>query len=70
MLAAGVRRVTIDLRPLSFMDSSGLQEFIALSDRATADGWTLELVRPSPSVLRVLQITHADQHLPLVDAPS
>lgn len=70
MLQAGVRQLTIDLRPLSFLDSSGLREFISLRDRAEAERWRLALIRPLGAALSIFQITRAEENLPFVEAPS
>jgi anti-anti-sigma factor len=61
--------LTIDLRELSFLDSSGLRQFIVLADRSEAEGWRLALVRPAPPALSVFQITRAEENLPFVDEP-
>jgi anti-anti-sigma factor len=63
------RALTIDLRQLSFMDSSGLREFIVLAERAEREGWRLALVRPSSPVLTIFKVTRAEENLPFVDAP-
>jgi anti-sigma B factor antagonist len=70
MLAAQVKQLTIDLRPLSFLDSSGLRQFIVLRDRALAEGWTLSLVRPLGPALSIFQITRAEENLPFVEDSS
>jgi anti-sigma B factor antagonist len=70
MVGAGVKRLVIDLRPMSFMDSSGLRLFIVLCDRARADGWTLELIRPLSPALTIFQITRAEENLPFVEDAS
>ncbi len=62
--------LTIDLRPLRFMDSSGLRQFIVLADRAEREGWTFALVRPSSAVLSILKVTRAEENLPFIDPPS
>jgi anti-sigma B factor antagonist len=67
VLGRGVVRLTIDLRPLSFLDSSGLREFLVLHDRAEREGWTLALVRPREPALSIFQITRAEEHLPFVE---
>ena len=67
MLADGVRRLTIDLGPLAFLDSSGLREFIALRDRAEREGWALALLRPAEPVHSIFLLTRADEHLPFLD---
>jgi anti-sigma B factor antagonist len=61
--------LTIDLRTLSFLDSSGLRQFILLAERAEQEGWRLALVRPGPPALSIFQVTRADENLPFVDEP-
>jgi anti-sigma B factor antagonist len=69
VLAHSPSELTIDLRPLSFLDSSGLREFILLADRAEEEGWRLLLLRPAPPALSIFQITRAEENLPFVDEP-
>ncbi len=69
LLAQGPRELLVDLRPLGFLDSSGLRAFIVLADRAAEEGWSLLLVRPEKPVLAVFQITRAEENLPFVDEP-
>ena len=68
-LSRSPHALTIDLRPLSFMDSSGLREFIVLAERAEREGWKLALVRPATRVLAIFRVTRAEENLPFVDAP-
>ncbi len=68
-LARSPAELTVDLRELSFLDSSGLRQFILLADRAEAQGWRLALVRPRPAVLSIFKITRAEENLPFVDEP-
>jgi anti-anti-sigma factor len=65
VLAQGVRELVIDLGGLTFMDSSALRLFLMLSQRAPGEGFTLSLVNPAEQVRSVLQITGAEQSLPL-----
>ena len=68
-LDAGAAELTIDLRELAFMDSSGLRLLIELYDRSRADGWGLKLVCPEhETAALVLQATGADKVLPFVPA--
>lgn len=60
-------QLVIDLRPLAFLDSSGLRELIVLADRAEREEWELLLVRPLPPALTIFQITRAEENLPFVD---
>jgi anti-sigma B factor antagonist len=69
MLARSVRELTIDLRKLGFIDSSGLRLLIILRDRAIGEGWTLSLIPPSGQVLEIFALTGADENLPFVEDP-
>ena len=68
-LAARPELLVVDLRELSFLDSSGLRQFIVLAGRAEQEGFRLVLVRPAPPALAVFQITRAEENLPFVDEP-
>ena len=59
--------IVIDLRPLEFMDSSGLRAIIAADTRARNENRRLVLVRGSERVQRVLSITRLDERLEMVD---
>jgi anti-anti-sigma factor len=65
VLSQGLREVVIDLGELTFMDSSALRLFLTLSQRARGEGFTLSMVNPAEQVRSVLQITGAEQSLPL-----
>ncbi|HEX8648798.1 MAG TPA: STAS domain-containing protein, partial [Thermoleophilaceae bacterium] len=62
---AGV--IFLDLRPLSFMDSSGLRALLAADSRAREGGRRLVLVRGDERVQRVLKITRLDERLEIID---
>jgi anti-anti-sigma factor len=47
----------IDMRDVVFMDSSGLHELVRLNNRARQLGLEVTLVRPSPPVMRLLELT-------------
>lgn len=68
-LAANPRQLVVDLRPLGFLDSSGLRQFIVLADRAREEDFELLLVRPATAVLAIFQVTRAEENLPFVDEP-
>ena len=62
--------LTLDLRELRFMDSSGLKFLIDLHDRAQGEQWQLELLAPRhESAALVLRATGADRALPFVANP-
>jgi anti-sigma B factor antagonist len=50
--------VTLDLRRLAFVDSSGIRALISIANNLT--GGSLTLVAPTPPVSRVLQLVRAD----------
>jgi anti-sigma B factor antagonist len=69
-LAERPAALTLDLRQLTFMDSSGLRFLIALYDRSRRDSWRLRLVSPrSASATLVLRATGADTALPFEREP-
>lgn len=60
-----VQCLTLDLRDLAFMDSTGLRLLIELNERAQQEKWRLKLIAPRhEAAARVLQITGADVALP------
>ena len=62
---APAARVTVDLRDVSFLDSTGLGVFVtALKHVREADG-TLDLVITSARVLKVFELTGLDVVIPI-----
>jgi anti-anti-sigma factor len=59
-------RLVLDLRGLSFMDSTGLQLLVSLHRRAQRDGLQLTLVAPAAPVDRAIQLCGLDRELPFV----
>jgi anti-sigma B factor antagonist len=51
----------IDLSGVTFMDSTGLEALLATRRRAELSGGTLQLIDPTQSVLRVLEVTGVDR---------
>lgn len=68
-LAASNRLVTVDLRGLSFMDSSGVAMLVRLDARSRQDGFDLCVVKGSDLVHRVIVMCGLDGRLRTVDAP-
>ena len=67
----GVRnagRVVLDLRGLSFMDSTGLHLLVSLHESAQRDGFDLKLVAPAPPADKAIQLSGLDLALPFVAA--
>jgi anti-anti-sigma factor len=65
----GVRHVVLDLRGLTFMDLPGLHELIRQNEYARSNHHNLALVRGTPPVQRVLELTGVAEQLVLVDDP-
>jgi anti-anti-sigma factor len=67
--ADGVPQIVLDLRELTFMDSTGLRALAQANARATELGVSLSLIRGPRQIERVLEISGLGALLPLVDAP-
>jgi len=68
-LGGGARDVTLDLRKLAFLDSSGLRLLIELYDRSLREAWELKLVWPEQEAAAlVIRSTGAEKALPFVQA--
>ena len=61
-------RLLLDLRGLSFIDSTGEHLLMALHQRAQRDGFALTLVAPVPPIDRAIRLCGLDATLPLVTA--
>jgi anti-sigma B factor antagonist len=67
----GGRAVVLDLRELTFMDSTGVRPIVAAHQVAEQTGNHLRVVRPprDSAVSRVIEISGIDEALGLVDEP-
>lgn len=63
------RLLVIDLSGLEFMDSTGLSIIVRAHQRLGGEGCELGLVRGSPQVQRLLDLTGVAERLRVVDAP-
>jgi anti-anti-sigma factor len=61
--------LVLDLRELTFMDSTGLRTVIAADARARERGIRFVIVRPPEEVDRVFRLTRMHEHLEMVDEP-
>jgi anti-anti-sigma factor len=53
----GQPQIILDLTRLGFIDSTGLSVLVMAHNRARVDGGSILIRNPSPSVLRILEIT-------------
>jgi anti-sigma B factor antagonist len=59
--------IVLDLRDLSFMDSTGLRLLIMADARAREEGRRLAIGRGNEMIQRVLHLTRLDERLEIVD---
>ena len=62
-------RLVLDLRGLSFIDSTALHLLVALDERARRDGFQLTLLAPLAPIDRAIRICGLDQTLPFAAPP-
>src|ERR1700750_3429691 len=67
-LAASPRRVTLDLRGVGFVDSSGLRFLLRANSRSRNEGWAFEIYRPGETAIKALAVTGVFDLLPFVAA--
>jgi anti-sigma B factor antagonist len=60
----GAAALTIDLRALTFIDSTGLRYLLTLAERGRLEGFDLELTPGPPSVMRLFALTRTEHVLP------
>lgn len=67
----GGRAIVLDLRELTFMDSTGVRTIVAAHQVSEETGHALTVVRPprESAVSRVIEISGIDEALGLVDEP-
>jgi anti-anti-sigma factor len=61
--------LVLDLRELTFMDSTGLRVMVSADARARDDSRRLAIVQGPEAVHRVFRITGLDDHLDIVETP-
>ncbi|HXB65999.1 MAG TPA: STAS domain-containing protein [Solirubrobacteraceae bacterium] len=65
----GANAVVIDLRGVSFMDSTGLKAIFAARTAVQEQGRQFAITPGSPQVQRLLTLTGLDEHLHTIDTP-
>jgi anti-anti-sigma factor len=64
-VGAGVRRVVVDLSYLQFMAVAGARALLETQTLLMARGGSMALACPQPVVARMLQLSGADQQIPV-----
>jgi anti-anti-sigma factor len=62
-----VEIVVVDLRELTFMDSTGIHLLLRMRDECE-DGDRLRVINGSPAVQRVLDVSGVRAHLPIISS--
>jgi anti-sigma B factor antagonist len=62
-----IRSITLDLRPLRFIDSTGLRIVLTTDGTLRADGRRLQVIKGPPSVHRVFELALLEERLEFVD---
>jgi anti-sigma B factor antagonist len=60
-------RCILDLRDLSFLDSSGIHVLMRLDTRSRAQGWSLMIAGPTGVVARALDLCRVGDRIRVVD---
>lgn len=68
--AATVETLVLDLRGVSFLDTSGLRVVVDARERADQDGFDLVLVRGNRQIQRIIEIAGLAGALRFVDDPA
>ncbi|HEX9712963.1 MAG TPA: STAS domain-containing protein [Actinomycetota bacterium] len=63
-------RIVIDLRGLSFMDSSGLRIIVSAHQRLATEGRRLYLIPGPAPIQRIFTVTRLDERLDFMEAPA
>ena len=66
----GARVIVLDLRGLTFMDSTGLRLLVSADARARGGEHRLAIARGPAAVQRVLELTGLDARLDVIDDPA
>jgi anti-anti-sigma factor len=61
--------IVLDLREITFLDSTGLRTITSADARSRAGEFELKIVRGPEHVQKLLHVTGMDKILPLVDHP-
>lgn len=67
-VSRGAQRLILDLSELGFMDSAGMQVLMSTHALLNIRDGALTLVSPQPVVARILELTGADQLIPVYDS--
>jgi anti-sigma B factor antagonist len=59
--------IVLDLRGVTFLDSTGLRAIVSADSRARKNGFELKIIRGPEQIQKILYLSGLDKILPLVD---
>ncbi len=59
--------IVVDMSAVTFMDSSGLRVLLALAERSTTGGPSLQIARPSRPIMRLFEVSGLVEHFDIVE---
>ena len=68
LTSVGFKRVALDLRGVTFLDSTGLRLVLELKAASAAAGWEFAVIEGSQDVQRVFELTGVRPLVPFLDA--
>jgi anti-sigma B factor antagonist len=68
LASAGFKQLMLDLRAVSFLDSTGLRMILQWDARSRADGFEFSLVAGGPTIQRLFDLTGTRERLNFIDA--
>ena len=66
MSALGFRRVALDLRDVTFLDSTGVRLALELCESSRAAGWEFAVIEGPAAVQRVFELTGVRSRIPFI----
>jgi anti-sigma B factor antagonist len=67
-LADGTLTVTVDMRDVTFLDSTGLAALVTINNQAQQDGATVVLSHAPPRIVHLLAVTGLDKIFTIADS--
>ena len=69
LLAQETSVLTVDLRDLQFLDSTGLRALLTLREKCAAHDCRMLVVRGGPAIQRAFEVSGLTAHFAMVDPP-
>ena len=67
LIAAGFKRLVLDLSELTFLDSTGIHLAVELVQASRSEGWQIAVIDGTPPVRRAFELTGLRGVMPFVE---